>query len=168
MSMSILRCGLLACALALGLAVEVLAQQPANQAAKGQAFTTAEAAANALTEALRGDDDTAVSAILGPSWRDFVPASKEDEDRARARYLAGWDANHKVVVIDESKAVIEAGTTGWTMPIPIVKDGAEWRFDREAAAKKWWRAASAATSWPSSRRCWRSSTPSASTPRSIR
>ena len=136
MSMSILRRGLLACAFLLGLAVEVVAQQPTNQAAKGQGFATAEAAANALTEALRGDDDTAVSAILGPSWRDFVPASKEDEDRARARYLAGWDANHKVVVTDNSRAVIEAGTTGWTMPIPIVKDGAEWRFDLEAGRKE--------------------------------
>ena len=136
MSMSMPRRGLLACAFLLALAVEVVAQQPANQAVRGQGFPTAEAAANALTEALRGDDDTAVSAILGPSWRDFVPASKEDEDRARARYLAGWDANHKVVVIDESKAVIEAGTTGWTMPIPIVKDGAEWRFDLEAGRKE--------------------------------
>ena len=54
----------------------------------------------------------------------------------RARHIAGWDANHKVVVTDESKAVIEAGTTGWTMPIPIVKDGAEWRFDLEAGRKE--------------------------------
>ena len=29
-------------------------------------------------------------------------------------------------------AVIEAGKSGWTLPIPIVKDGAEWRFDLEA------------------------------------
>jgi hypothetical protein len=136
MSVSILRRGLLTFAFLLGLAVEVVAQQPANQAARGQGFTTAEAAANALTEALRADNDTAVSAILGPSWRDFVPASKEDEDRARARYLAGWEANHKVVVADDSKAVIEAGTTGWTMPIPIIKDGAEWRFDLEAGRKE--------------------------------
>jgi hypothetical protein len=143
MSPAILRRGLLALALA-GLAFEAAAQQPAPQtapvaapqAAKQQGFASAEAAATALTDALRAGDDTAVSAILGESWRDFVPGSQEDEDRARAKYLAGWDANHKVVVSDDARAVIEAGTTGWTMPIPIVKDGAEWRFDLAAGIKE--------------------------------
>lgn len=153
MSPAILRRGLLALALAslavaAGLACEAAAQQPAAQTApvaaplaappagKLQGFASAEAAANALTEALRGGDDTAVSAMLGESWRDFVPGSQEDEDRARAKYLAGWDANHKVVVSDDARATIEAGTTGWTMPIPIVKDGAEWRFDVAAGRKE--------------------------------
>jgi hypothetical protein len=145
MSPAILRRGLLALALAslavaAGLAFEAAAQQSApqtsSQTGKLQGFASAEAAANALTEALRAGNDTAVSAMLGESWRDFVPGSQEDEDRARAKYLAGWDANHKVVVSDDARATIEAGTTGWTMPIPIVKDGAEWRFDVAAGRKE--------------------------------
>jgi hypothetical protein len=149
MSPAILRRGLLALALAslavaAGPACETAAQQPAPQAAplatsqtvKLKGFASAEAAANALTDALRAGDDSAVSAMLGESWRDFVPGNAEDEERERARYLAGWDANHKVVVTDDARAVIEAGTTGWTMPIPIVKDGAEWRFDIAAGRKE--------------------------------
>ncbi len=140
MSVSILRRGLLAFAFLLGLAVEAVAQQPASPPSGERQ------AAGLCHRRGRGERPDRGAArrrrhrryrrILGPSWRDFVPASKEDEDRARARYLAGWDANHKVVVTDDLKAVIEAGTTGWTMPIPIVKDGAEWRFDLEAGRKE--------------------------------
>jgi hypothetical protein len=33
------------------------------------------------------------------------------------------------VTVDGSKAIVEVGKTGWTLPIPVVKDGADWRFD---------------------------------------
>jgi hypothetical protein len=131
MSGSILRRGLLALLLMAGFALEAAAQQPA----KLQGFSTADAAANALVEAIRKDDDTTVSAILGAGWRDFVVGSAEDEDREREKFLAAWDENHKVAV-DGDKATIEAGTTGWTAPIPIVKDGAEWRYDVDAGRKE--------------------------------
>jgi hypothetical protein len=131
MSGSILRRGLLAVLLVAGFAVGAIAQQPA----KLQGFPTADAAATALTEAIRHDDDKAVSAMLGADWRDFVAGSAEDEDRVRAKFLAAWDENHKVVVSDD-KATVEVGTTGWISPIPIVKDGTEWRFDVEAGRKE--------------------------------
>ena len=34
------------------------------------------------------------------------------------------------------KALFGAGTTGWVAPIPIVKQGNEWRFDVEAGKKE--------------------------------
>ena len=103
----------------------------AQQAAKTQGFPTAEAAATALTEAVRKDDDKAIAAMLGEWWRVFVPNRERDFGRDRALYLAAWDDSHKVT-IDGDKAIVEVGKTGWTLPIPIVKDGAEWRFDAEA------------------------------------
>jgi hypothetical protein len=131
MSEPILRRGLLVLMLVAGFAIGAVAQQPD----KLQGFPTAEAAANALTEAIRKDDDTTVSKILGAGWRDFVTGSAEDEDRVRAKFLAAWDENHKVVVTDD-KAAVEVGTTDWVSPIPIVKDGTEWRFDIEAGRKE--------------------------------
>ena len=131
MSEPILRRGLLVLMLVAGFAIGAVAQQPD----KLQGFPTAEAAANALTEAIRKDDDKTVSKILGSGWRDFVTGSAEDEDRVRAKFLAAWDENHKVVVTD-NKAAVEVGTTDWVSPIPIVKDGTEWRFDIEAGRKE--------------------------------
>jgi hypothetical protein len=127
MSGTVLRRGLLAPILLTALAARVAAQQ----AGKTQGFATPDAAATALTEAVRKDDDKAIAAMLGEWWRVFVPNRERDFGRERALYLAAWDDNHKVT-IDGGKAIVEAGKTGWTLPIPIVKDGAEWRFDAEA------------------------------------
>ncbi|CAN5688966.1 DUF2950 domain-containing protein [soil metagenome] len=130
MSALLLKRALLVCALLAGFAAGAVAQ-PAKQ----QGFATPEAAADALTAAIRSDDDNAVVPILGAGWRDFVLGRTEDEDRLRDKFLAAWDASHKVVV-DGDKATIEVGTTGWTGPIPLVKEGDQWRFDVEAGRKE--------------------------------
>ena len=109
---------------------------PAAQPAKQRHFPTAEAANDAITDALRKDDDTAIAAMLGSSWRDFVPGTKEDEDKARETYLKAWDENHKLVPDGDNKMLVEVGTTGFKMPIPIVKDDEGWRFDIEAGHKE--------------------------------
>ncbi len=54
----------------------------------------------------------------------------------REKYLAAWQARHQVVVSDNARATVEVGTTGWTLPIPIVRDGSEWRFDIVAGRKE--------------------------------
>jgi len=103
---------------------------------KLQGFPTAEAAADALTDAIRKDNDKAVAAILGAGWREFVPGSADDEDRKREEFLKAWDESHKLVPTDDTHMLIQAGNTGWVGPIPIVKDGNEWRFDIEAGRKE--------------------------------
>jgi hypothetical protein len=125
MSTVVLRRGLLGHALAVGLAAAAAAQT----AGKLQGFANPDAAAVALTDAVRRSDRNAVKAILGESWVDFVLEDKEDQDRECLAYLAAWDAKHSVTVSGGDQAVIEVGDDGWTFPIPIVKDGNEWRFD---------------------------------------
>ncbi len=135
MSMSIMRRGLLALVLAAGL-VSGLAPAASAQPAKLQGFPSADAAASALTDAIRRDDDKAVSAMLGAGWRDFVPGSADDENRLREKYLTAWDANHQVVAADDNRATVQVGRTGWVLPVPLVKEGAEWRYDVEAGRKE--------------------------------
>ena len=106
--------------------------RPVAEQVKQRHFPTAEAAADAMTEALRKDDDKAIAAMLGSSWRDFVPGTREDEDKSRDDYLKAWDQNHKLVADGDAKMLVEVGTTGFRMPIPIVKDDEGWRFDIEA------------------------------------
>jgi hypothetical protein len=89
-----------------------------------------------LTEALRKDDDKTITAMLGAGWRDLVPGTKEDEDETRAKYLAAWDAGHKIVPSGDDKAQVEVGTTGFLMAIPIVKEDGAWHFDVEEGKKE--------------------------------
>jgi hypothetical protein len=125
MSSAILRRGLLGQAVVAGLSAAAAAQT----VGKLKGFPTADAAADALTDAVRRHDAKAVQAILGESWVDFVLDDKDDEGRERAAYLAAWDARHSVTVAEDNRARIAVGTDDWTFPIPIVKDGSEWRFD---------------------------------------
>lgn len=134
MSGSLLRRGLLALVLVTGFAASAVAQP----AAKLQGFPTADAAAAALTDAVRSKNIKAIASMFGNDWRDFVPADADERDRRRANFLAAWDESHKVTVTDGTKAVVEVGKSGWTLPVPIVKDGAEWRFDIEAGRKEMW------------------------------
>ena len=125
--------GLLALVVLLGWSLGAIAQQPP---VKPQGFPTADAAAAAFTEAVRGKDLKTMAALWGPGWRDFVPVADDEMQRRRAAYLAAWDDSHKLVMSGDNKAVIEVGRAGWTLPVPIVKDGAEWRFDIAAGLKE--------------------------------
>jgi hypothetical protein len=97
-----------------------------------QGFPTPEAAADALTEAIRKHDDKAIAAILGVGWNDLIPGSDWQDEEIRERFLKAWDENHTIIPQGPDKALVGAGTTGWISPIPIVKQGNEWRYDVEA------------------------------------
>ncbi len=129
---TIFRCGVLALALTFG----AVAGAAAQTAPPLQGFPTAEAAADALTDAIRKNDDKAVSSILGAGWRDLVPGTAEDEDKVRTNFLAAWDKNHKLVPADNDRMLVEVGTTGFVTAIPIVKQGDVWRYDVEAGRKE--------------------------------
>jgi hypothetical protein len=106
------------------------------QPVKQKHFATAEEAATVLTEAIRKDDDKAVQAILGVGWRDLIPGTAGHEDDVRERYLEAWDKNHKIIPDGGERAYVEAGTTGWRSPLPLIKDAAGWYFDVEAGRKE--------------------------------
>jgi len=129
----LMRCGLLALALLAGFAAATLAQAPKPQL---RGFPSAEAAVDALTEAIRNKDDQAVSAILGTHWRDFVPKKDQDLDEVREKFLKAWDESHKLIPEGDDKVTVGVGATGWLSPIPIVKQGNEWRYDVEAGLKE--------------------------------
>lgn len=118
--------------LALALATGAIATAQAEQ----RTFPTAEAAADTLTEAIRKNDDRTVEAILGAGWRDFVPGTAEDEDKQRATFLTAWDEAHKIAPSDDSHALVEVGKTGFSMPIPLIKEANGWRFDVDAGRKE--------------------------------
>jgi len=110
--------------------------QPQTVVDKQKRFATAEEAANALTEAIRKDDDAAIQAMLGVSWSDLIPGNPTHDDYVRQRFLEAWDANHKLVPDGDNKMLVEAGTTGWISPMPLVKDAQGWRYDVEVGRKE--------------------------------
>ena len=99
-----------------------------------KAFPTPEAAAEALIDGIARHDPDAVNTVLGADYKRYIPmddTSAED----RTNFLAAWARNHRVVTTGD-KAMVEVGTHGWTMPIPLVKTGAGWSFDTRAASEE--------------------------------
>src|SRR5258708_3889297 len=78
----------------------------------------------------------AIAGMWGGDWRECVRGTDDDVRRRRDAFLKAWDEGQKVVTSGDSKAMIEVGKSGWTLPIPIVKDGSEWRFDVAAGIKE--------------------------------
>jgi len=96
-----------------------------------KAFPTPDAAAQAFVDALSRSDVEALRTVLGPDWRRFVPAGTVDQEDVY-EFLGAWAKQHKVVLEQPDKALLAAGTGDWTLPVPIVKSAAGWRFDPKA------------------------------------
>ena len=100
-----------------------------------QVYPTPDAAADALVDAIARHDGDALKSVVGPDYRQYIPAASVDPEDV-TRFLEAWAKAHKIVPAGTDKALLSAGTHGWTMPIPIVKTAAGWHFDTHAAAEE--------------------------------
>lgn len=99
------------------------------------AYPTPEAAAEALVDGVARHDGDAIKAAIGSDYRKYIPAASVDPDDV-TNFLAAWSEAHKIVPAGADKAFLSAGIHGWTLPIPIVKTAAGWRFDTKAAPEE--------------------------------
>ncbi|MEN4921417.1 DUF2950 family protein [Achromobacter spanius] len=117
MTIARLRALCAASVLALGFAAPVMAQS---------VYPSAQAAAQAFTDALALNDVDALAKVLGPNHRQIVPGGVDQEDIYK--YLAAWSRKHDIVA-DDGRSWVAVGDSGWTLPVPIVRAGQGWRFD---------------------------------------
>ncbi|MEJ8850849.1 DUF2950 domain-containing protein [Variovorax rhizosphaerae] len=99
-----------------------------------RAYPSAEAASQALHDAISRNDTAALQTVLGADWRRFVPAGDVDREDLD-NFLSAWTKQHKIVAENDSKALLAVGEGGWTLPVPIVKGKAGWHFDPRAGAE---------------------------------
>jgi hypothetical protein len=99
-----------------------------------QAFPTPEAAADALIDGIARHDPDAVRTVLGADYARYIPLD-ETSAEDRTDFLAAWARGHRVVTTGD-KAMVEVGTHGWTMPIPLAKGASGWSFDTRAASEE--------------------------------
>jgi hypothetical protein len=99
------------------------------------AFPTPEAAAEALVDGIARHDRDAIKAVAGPDYEKYFPSSKTDPDDI-TDFLAAWARGHAIVPAGSDKAFLGVGKNGWTLPVPIVKTAAGWKFDTKAAPEE--------------------------------
>ncbi|MGH7083152.1 MAG: DUF2950 domain-containing protein [Acetobacteraceae bacterium] len=129
-----LRAFALSCLLMLSLLAAPLTAQAATTE---RSFATAAQAVAALVAALRANDTTALSAVLGPGSEKLLSSGDAVADAtARRHFLESYDQQHKLVSGGAERILLEVGNNDWQMSIPIVEAAGTWRFDSTAGAQE--------------------------------
>lgn len=103
---------------------------------KQKLFETPDEAVQSLLEAIRKGDTKAMVEVLGPTSGPLVSSGDAVEDqRAREAFLRAYDAAHRLQA-GGGKIVLYVGTDNFPFPIPVVPDGASWRFDTAAGREE--------------------------------
>jgi len=98
-----------------------------------QTFPTAEAAMNAFGDAVARSDSEAMKAVLGADYQRFIPPASDSD---RLLFVAAWAKSRAVKPQGDGTVAVAVGNEGWTLPIPIVKQAAGWKFDTKAGAEE--------------------------------
>lgn len=104
----------------------------APQAAAPATFATPDEAAQALVQAAKNNDTTAMLKLLGPDGKDIVQSGDANEDKAARAEFAERAAQRLKVEIepdDPNRATMVVGEDEWPMPVPLVLVNGRWSFD---------------------------------------
>ena len=120
---------------ALALSALFVSTAPAHAQA---VYPTPDAAVNAFVDALATNDHAAMQRVLGKYYNRFIP-SKDVGEQEIYDFLGAWAAGHHIV--DDAAPLhgrpskhLSVGTSGWTLPIPLVQAESGWRFDPAAGS----------------------------------
>ena len=100
------------------------------QETSGSVFQSATEGVDQFVAAGRAKDMAALDKILGPDGRDILHSGDDQADRNTLdRFIAAYDAHHKLVQVSPTRSNLVVGKDEWPMPIPLVKGPNGWSFD---------------------------------------
>jgi hypothetical protein len=123
--------------LSVALAVTSALPSAGAVAAAQRTFSSPEQAAEALAAAWRSGVRSELLAIFGPAADKLVNSGDAvAEKAARERLASTYDEAHRLEAEGAQRTIIVLGKDEWPYPIPLVKQGASWRFDVKAGAEQ--------------------------------
>jgi len=109
----------------------------AAQESGQKSFASPEAAASALLNAVRSNDDRAMLAILGRGAKRIVSSGDPAEDaRDHANFVEGYQQMHRLVKEPDGSTTLYIGAENWPLPIPLVGSQGTWYFDTAAGIRE--------------------------------
>jgi len=100
-------------------------------------FSSPEAGAAALVEALKANDTASLRDIVGRRGVDLIGRRERGAGLdPYKRFLTAYAESNKLALEGDHKAVLEVGKDEWPFPIPLVKVADGWRFDTQAGEQE--------------------------------
>lgn len=99
-------------------------------------FPSAEEARQALISAVQAKDHAALRAIFGSVSRELEPGDPVEQAAEFEHFARHVAEGAELVKEGEGRAVLLIGAKKWPFPVPIVKNGDNWRFDTEAGREE--------------------------------
>jgi hypothetical protein len=106
-------------------------------AAEQQTFATPGQAVKALIVAAKSHNQDALVAIFGDDGKDLIASGDKVQDNtALDNFVKSYKTKHVIVTQDADTRVLRVGSKNWELPIPIVRQGHNWRFDTAAGKQE--------------------------------
>jgi hypothetical protein len=104
------------------------------QQAGQKTFPTAQAASQALVDAVKSNDESTMLQVLGPDGKDIISSGDEVEDaQNRSNFAMRYQEMHRLVKEPNGTTTLYVGSHNWPLPIPLVNKGGTWYFDSTTA-----------------------------------
>jgi hypothetical protein len=109
----------------------------ATEKPKQAYFSTPEEAKQAVVDAAAARDAAAFAKIFGPEAPGPVVPGDEAEDKQELEeFAASVQRSVKLEKVNDTKFTLTIGEHNWLFPLPIVKEGTQWRFDTPAGMEE--------------------------------
>jgi hypothetical protein len=113
-----------------------LGTQVCTAHAAGETFASPEEASRALYQAVRDDNEQALTRILG-AGNEFVSGDDPvQERREREQFTRKYDQMHRLVRASGGGTILYVGAENWPFPFPVVQESGAWHFDAKAGMEE--------------------------------
>jgi hypothetical protein len=111
--------------------------QDGGEATARSSFESPAAAAQDFAEAVRKGDKASMAAMLGPESAPLLnPGDTVEGGNERKSFVQAYDSVRVLVPAGPDAFILEVGAGRWPLPLPLVKDGAAWKFDTSTGLRE--------------------------------
>ena len=92
--------------------------------------------AAAVSEAVRSGDRARIINVLGPESAAMLNPDEVQGATERRSFLQAYDSVRVLVPAGPEAYILEVGAGRWPLPLPIIKAGANWKFDTNTGIRE--------------------------------
>jgi hypothetical protein len=101
-----------------------------------QTFSSPEAAAHTLFQAVERNDQEAIATILGGTTELVSSDDEADDARDREQFVEKYREMHRLAGEADGSVMLYIGAENWPFPVPLVATTRGWHFDSEAGVNE--------------------------------